>query len=174
MLGARSTFPALSTSKGRGACWGSEMGVGRVTSILIIHSKLHLVKIMFGTPLVLGQVTGDFGFIRFTMAQTWGKPPLVSKLPGFGLLQLCKTITLCSDLWLGWGLKQSCSSRQELSKDVSHCTCMHSGLVNSWLFVVGSQTVNLTPSLSFCHNLCCKCPNGSCKPILDIYTSIAF
>ncbi len=32
----------------------------------------------------------------------------------------------------------------------------------------------LALGLSFCHNLCCKCPNGLCKPILDIYTSTAF
>ncbi len=30
------------------------------------------------------------------------------------------------------------------------------------------------PTFFFLLNLCCKCPNGSCKPILDIYTSIAF
>jgi len=29
-------------------------------------------------------------------------------------------------------------------------------------------------SLSFGHNLCLKCPNGSCKPILDIYIPRAF
>jgi hypothetical protein len=40
--------------------------------------------------------------------------------------------------------------------------------------VVGSQTANLTPGLSFDHNLCYRCPNGSCEPILDICTSIAF
>jgi len=45
---------------------------------------------------------------------------------------------------------------------------------NSQLLVVGSQIVNLTPGFSFCYNLCYRCPNGSCKPIFDIYTSIAF
>jgi hypothetical protein len=34
--------------------------------------------------------------------------------------------------------------------------------------------VKLTPDLSFCHNLCYKCPNGSWEPILDICISIAF
>jgi hypothetical protein len=29
----------------------------------------------------------------------------------------------------------------------------------------------LTPGPSFGHNLCFKCPNGSCKPILNIYIS---
>jgi len=32
----------------------------------------------------------------------------------------------------------------------------------------------LTPGPSFDHNLCYKCPNGSCKAILDIYTSRPF
>jgi hypothetical protein len=36
-------------------------------------------------------------------------------------------------------------------------------------FWVGSQIGNLTPGFSFGHNLCLKCPNGSCKPILNIY-----
>jgi hypothetical protein len=36
--------------------------------------------------------------------------------------------------------------------------------------VVESQIVSLTPSLSFDHNLCCRCPSGSCEAILDIYT----
>ncbi len=35
--------------------------------------------------------------------------------------------------------------------------------------MVGSQIVNLTPDLSFGHNLCFKCPNTSCEPILNIY-----
>jgi hypothetical protein len=46
--------------------------------------------------------------------------------------------------------------------------------VNSWLLVVRNQTANLTPSPSFAHNLCFKCLNGQCKPILDICASIAF
>ncbi len=32
----------------------------------------------------------------------------------------------------------------------------------------------LTPGPSFGHNLCVKCPNGSCEPILDIYISRSF
>jgi hypothetical protein len=40
--------------------------------------------------------------------------------------------------------------------------------------VVGSQIANLTSDPSFGHNLCFKCPNGQCKPILDIYVLIAF
>ncbi len=32
----------------------------------------------------------------------------------------------------------------------------------------------MTPDLSFGHNLCYGCPNGWCKPILDIYAWIDF
>jgi hypothetical protein len=98
----------------------------------------------------------------------------VLKLSRFGLLQLCRTITFCSDLWLGRGLKQNCSSCQEISNSVSHSTSKHRGRVDSRLLVVGNQIVSLTPDLSFCHNLCYKCPNGSIELIFYIYTSIAF
>jgi hypothetical protein len=40
--------------------------------------------------------------------------------------------------------------------------------------MVGSQNANLTSSPSFGYNLCLKCPNGSCKLILDIYVPRAF
>jgi hypothetical protein len=40
--------------------------------------------------------------------------------------------------------------------------------------MVGSQTTNLTLGLSFGHNLCFRCQNGSCKPISDMYVSIDF
>jgi hypothetical protein len=95
----------------------------------------------------------------------------VPKLPGFELPQLCEAITSCSNLWSGWGLKQSCNSHWELSNGVSHATCTHENRFNSRLFVSG---VSLIPILSFCHNLYCRCPNGSCEPILDIQTSIVF
>ncbi len=40
--------------------------------------------------------------------------------------------------------------------------------------MVRNQIGNLIPTLSFGHNLCFKCSNESCEPILDIYVSIAF
>jgi len=55
-----------------------------------------------------------------------------------------------------------------------HATYTQRNRVNSQLLVVGSQTANLTPSPSFGHNLCFRCPNGSCEPISDICVSIAF
>ncbi len=98
----------------------------------------------------------------------------VPKSPRLRVSQLCGTITSSANLRSGWGLDQSCSPRQELSNGVLHVTCMQGNRVNFWLPVVGSQTANLTFGLSFGHNLCYKCPNGLCEPILDIYNSIDF
>ncbi len=98
----------------------------------------------------------------------------VSKLSRFRLPGLWAFITFCFNLRLGRGLKQTCSSPWELSKGVLHSTCTHRDRVDSRLLVVRSQTTNLTPGPSFNHNLCCKCPNGSCEVISDIYTSRPF
>ncbi len=98
----------------------------------------------------------------------------VSKLSRFGLSGLWKLITPSSDLWLKWGLKKTCSSLQDLSNSVSHSTCTHRGRVDSRLLVVKSQIASLTIGPSFDHNLCYRCPNDSCKAILDIYTSRPF
>jgi hypothetical protein len=98
----------------------------------------------------------------------------VSKLSRFRLPPLCGVITLYPNLRLGWGLKQTCSFRWWLFNGVPHSTCMHWGRANSRLLVVESQTASLTPGLSFNHNLCCRCPNGSCEAIFDIYSSRPF
>ncbi len=92
----------------------------------------------------------------------------VPKLSRFGLPRLWASITSRPELGSGRGLNQSCSSRRELSNSVLHFTCMHRDRVDSRLLVVGSQIVSLTPGPYFDHNLCCKCPNGSCEAILDI------
>jgi hypothetical protein len=55
-----------------------------------------------------------------------------------------------------------------------HATYTQGNWGESQLLVVGSQIVNLTPDLSFGHNLCLKCPNGSCEPILDSYIPRSF
>jgi len=159
-----------------------------------------LVSSLFGAPLVLGQTTGNSGLTRLTTARIRGKPPPspysilcaspqhshlngflswdsqggVSKLSRFRLPGLCEIITPCWDLQLGWGMKQTCSPLQELSNSVSHSTCTHQGWVDSQLLVVGSHIANLTPGLSFCHNLCYRHPNGPLESIFDIYTLIAF
>jgi hypothetical protein len=96
------------------------------------------------------------------------------KLSWFGLPGLWELITPSSDLGLGWDLKQTCSSPQELFNCVLHSICTHWDWVDSQLFVVRSQIVTWTSGLSFDHNLCYICPNGSCKAIFDIYTSRPF
>ncbi len=98
----------------------------------------------------------------------------VPKLSRFGLPRLWALITSCLDLWLGWGMKQTCNFLWELSNGVSHSTYTHRVRLDSRLLVVESQIANLTLGLSFDHNLCCRCPNGSCEGILDIYTSRPF
>jgi hypothetical protein len=92
----------------------------------------------------------------------------VPKFPQLGLLQLWRWITWCADLRLQWGLKQSCNPCWELLNSMSHVACTQGNWGDSWLLVVGSQTTNLTPDLSYGHNLCFRCPNGRCKPILNI------
>jgi len=98
----------------------------------------------------------------------------VSKLPKLGFPWLWSPIILCVDLRLRWGLKQSCSPCWDLFSSMLHTICTQRNRVDSRLLVVRSQIANLTPNLSFGHNFCFKCPNGSCEPILDIYVSIAF
>jgi hypothetical protein len=97
----------------------------------------------------------------------------VQKLPTLGLPQLWHFITLCLDLRLRWSLNQSCSCHQELSNGMSHATCTQGNLVDSRVLMVESQIGNLTLDLSFGHNLCFRCPNGSCEPILNICIPIA-
>ncbi len=92
----------------------------------------------------------------------------VPKLPKLGFLRLWGPITLRVDLELRWGLKQNCSLHQKLFNSVSHATCTQVNRVDSRLLVVGSQITHSTFDLSFGHNLCFRCPIGSCKPILDI------
>ncbi len=98
----------------------------------------------------------------------------VPKLSQCGLPRLWAFITSRPNLRLGRDLKQTCSSPWELSNGVLHSTCKHRDQVDFWLLVVGSQTASLTPDPFFNHNLCYKCPNGSCEAILNIYTSRPF
>jgi hypothetical protein len=94
-----------------------------------------------------------------------------TKFLKLGLLQFWRPIALCADLSLKLGLKQSCSPHWDLSNNIWHVTYTQGNQGESWLLVVESQIGNFTPDLSFGHNLCFKCPNGSCEPILDIYVS---
>ncbi len=73
-----------------------------------------------------------------------------------------------------WGLKQSYSICQKIANNMQHTTYTQVNHGDFFLLVVRSQIGTLTPNPSFGHNLCFKCPNGSFKPILNIYVSRAF
>jgi hypothetical protein len=60
-------------------------------------------------------------------------------------------------------------NRRDLSKAVSHSRIGCREGIDSRLLVVESQTASLTPGPSFAHNLGCRCPNGQCEDIFDIY-----
>ncbi len=98
----------------------------------------------------------------------------ISKFPKLGLPQFWGPITLCVELWLRWDLKKGCNPCRDFFNDMSHATCMQGNQGNSLLLVIGNQILNLIHGLYFGHNLCFKCPNGLCNPILDIYISRAF
>jgi hypothetical protein len=68
----------------------------------------------------------------------------------------------------------SCSPCWELFNSMWHITFIQENWGDSRLLVIGSQIANLTPNLFFGHNLFFKKPNGSCKPILDIYILRSF
>jgi hypothetical protein len=117
-------------------------------------------------------------------AWAWGQHPNVilsrdsqmgvPKFPKLGFPWLWGPITLCVDLQLRWGLKKSCSPRQELFKGMWHAIYTQGSQGNSQILVVESQIDNLTSGPSFGHNLCFNYPNGSYKPILDIYVPRTF
>jgi hypothetical protein len=101
-------------------------------------------------------------------------PGGVLKFSQLGLPRLWGPIILHATLHLEWNLKQSCSPSRKLSNSMSHATYTRKNQGDSWLLVVRSQIANLTPIPSFGHNLCFKCPNGSCEPILNIFVPRAF
>jgi hypothetical protein len=98
----------------------------------------------------------------------------IPKLSRFGLPRLWDFVTPRPDLRSGRGLNQTCSPRRELSNAMSHSWSTRREQVDSRLLVVRSQTASLTHDPSFAHNLGCRCPNGSCEVILNIYTSRPF
>ncbi len=139
---------------------GLDLGEAITFPLIVYSMPLHEAHIQMafcsGTPTTLGSQMG------------------VSKLSKLRLPQLWGPITLCANLQLRWGLKQSYCPCWELSNNMLHVTCTRRNWVNFWLLVVGSQIGNLIPIPSFGHNLCFRCPNGSCKPTLKIYVPRAF
>jgi hypothetical protein len=109
-------------------------------------------------------------FPRTPKLESWNCPETVP----FGVLGLWELITPDCQVWLQQGLNQSCSPCRDLSNDILHSQFGGREEVDLRLLMVGSQTANLTPSPSFAHNLGCRCPNGQCEAIFDIYASRTF
>ncbi len=194
---ARATLLALNTRRGRGVCWGSEIGTRTRDKLHLVtrtciqltmswlvhflgarmsHGRLWTHKTDYGSN---SREATTFPHIEYSAPHPNGflsrdSQEGVSKLQHLVLWWLWGHITFCADLRSQWGLKKSCSPHRELSNSVSHIAWTQGNWVNSQLLVVGSQIVNLTPGPSFTHNLCCRCPNGSCKTIFDIYASRPF
>jgi hypothetical protein len=190
---SRGTFPGLQHFGGKGACWNSRMGLGRMTSIYSLtwictnqttHWLMHSLGI-FGARTNHGQPRIHKTHHGPDLREAITFPLIVFFVPfhgatskwhftQLGLPWLWGRITSHANLWLQWSLKQSCSPCRELFNSMSHATCTRGNWIDFWLLMVGSQIVNLIPGLSFGHNLCFGCPNGSWKPILDMYVSISF
>jgi hypothetical protein len=126
--------------------------------------------IIYSAPLRQGYIQMAF-FPRTPKEESWNCPGLESRV---GIRGLWTNITSRPDFWSRRGLNQSCSSPRELSNVVLHFVRGRREEVDSQLLVVGSQIVSLTHGPSFAHYLGCRCPNGSCEAILDMYTSRPF
>ncbi len=140
---------AHNTWRSRGACWSSGMGLGRIDKLIHSHGPAHNPHKVVSTQLEhlwCWDNHGQHGHTRLTTARTWGKPspsplqyslrhvsgttskwlffPGVPKSRPAGLLRLWSPITLRAKLGQKCGLKQSCSSRRELSNGMSHVVCI--------------------------------------------------
>jgi hypothetical protein len=127
-------------------------------------------------PHIVFSATLHGGYIQ--MAFFLGTPKLESRnypetvlvgVPGLWAL-----ITPDCRVWSQRGVNQSCIPCQDLSNAMLHYQFGGREEVDSRLLVVGSQIASLTPGPSFAHNLGCRCPNGQCKAIFDIYASRPF
>jgi hypothetical protein len=66
-----------------------------------------------------------------------GLPGVNPEIPKVETLVTLRPITLYVDLWLKWGLKQSCSLCWELFNNMFHTTCTQGNWGNYQLLVVG-------------------------------------
>ncbi len=148
------------------------MGQATGTWTHLTHHGLDLGEAITFPHIVFSAALGG-GYIQMTFfsRDSQGGVPKLSRVGVPGLWEL---ISPGSDLWLEWGLNQSCSSPCELSNTMSHFFSRRREKVDSRLLVVESQTSSLTPGPPFAHNLGFRCPNGTCEAILGIYTSRPF
>ncbi len=175
------------TFGGKRVCWSSGMGLGRMTSTHSLtwtytkpnnklvsalqntfgartsHKQIRTHKTHHGLDsppspysILRASPRGPHSIGILSRNSQMGVP----KLPTLGFPRLWGPITLCANLRLRWGLKQSCNPRRELFNNISPATWTQGNWIDSWFLVVRSQIGNLTPDPSFGHNLCFKSPNG--------------
>jgi hypothetical protein len=134
-----------------------------------IHETHHGLDLGEATtfPLIVLFMTGHGAYTQMSFCPRTPKLGIL-KFSKLGLLQLWRAITSCANLWLKWGLKQSCIPCRKLSNGIWHATCIQVNEGNYRLLAVRSQIGTLTSDPSFNHNLCFKHLNGSCELILDI------
>ncbi len=166
MLGAWDTLLALSTKRGRGGVLKLRNGTRKRTSLqlltrICIQLTNKLVNSFPRAPLVLGQATSDSGLTRLITARTRGKPP-----PSPIQYSLRLSVAPTSE-WLF--IPRPLRGGFEI---VSVWTPATLRGYNSLFRPLIRMRFDFRFSL--CHNLCYKCPNGSCEPIFDIYVSITF
>ncbi len=127
-------------------------------------------------PLIVFSTALRRGYIQ--MALFPGTPKLESRncpeIVPVGVQGLWELITPDCRVGSRRGLNQSCSLRRDLFNEVSHSQIGCREEVDSRLLVVGSQIATLTPGPSFAHNLGCRCSNGQCEAIFDMYASRPF
>jgi hypothetical protein len=138
-------LPSSQHSGGRRACLSSKMGLGWVISKSTNQTKPQVGQCIIGTLLMHRWATSKHKLTRLTttwnttlpliiffmpnhMAHpnvilSWDSQIGVPKFPKLRFLQLWRPIILFSNLWLKWGLKQSCSHHQKLFNNMWHVTC---------------------------------------------------
>ncbi len=201
-LGARSQLSALEGVKGHAEALGWDQEGGQaLLNYSDLHPTNHkLVSSLFRAPLVLGRATSDFGLTRFTTARTRGKPPpfpiqyslLYSAAPTSkwhffpGLPRRSpKTVPVWTPGILAIHnslLRPLIGMRSKANLQVSlrafqRCVALHLHTLGSGRFLTfcgRESNCQFDSRPSFVHNLCCRCPNGSCEAIFGIYVSRAF
>jgi len=101
-------------------------------------------------------------------------PSWSPKIPEIGTFATLKAHNFMCKPLIELSFKQSCNPCQDFFNNMLHANYTQGNQGDSWLLVVESQIDNLICDPSFCHNLCFKYSNGSCKPVLDIIVPIAF
>ncbi len=104
-------------------------------------------------PLIVFYVPGHRANTQMSFYLGTPSQVRVPKFMKFTLPQLWTPITSFANLQSRWGLKQNCSPHQDLFNDMWHATWKQENQGDSWLFVVESQTTNLTLGPSFGHNV---------------------